>query len=128
MRDRVRLEHLALGRQRRLEFVTEPRFAGPGLRHHRDHLPLSAHRQFERAPHLLEFTLAPDELRQSAPRGKLEMGPQCPESDHFVNFNRFADAFDGRRPKRTQVEVALDQPPRMLTHRDRPGRRDRLQP
>jgi hypothetical protein len=40
------------------------------------HLPSSGHLEFERTPHLLEFALAPDELRQPAPLGKFEVCPQ----------------------------------------------------
>jgi hypothetical protein len=73
VRDRVGFEYFARRRYSRLELMEEPRLAGAGFRDHRDDLPVTIKREFESAPHMLEFALAPDELRQPASRRKLKM-------------------------------------------------------
>src|SRR6266851_5007619 len=73
VRDRIRFEDFAGRRDSRLELVEQPRLAGARLGHHRDHLPVPAYRQLERALQLLKLALAPDELRQTAPRRALKM-------------------------------------------------------
>jgi len=54
---------------------------------------MPVHRLFECALHLLKLTRAPDELRQPAPRGEIEMAAQRSGCDDFVNVDRFGDAF-----------------------------------
>jgi hypothetical protein len=56
---------------------------------------------------LLQLALAPDEARQPAPRGQLEMRPQRAEPRHLVDIDRLADALDRHRPQGVQLEVAL---------------------
>ena len=76
----------------------------------------------------LHLALAPDELRQPAPRRALQPRAQRPEPGHLVNIDRLADAFDLGRPQRLEREIALDQLARLLADCDRAGRRERLHP
>jgi hypothetical protein len=78
VRHGIGFEQLAFARQRRLELVEQPRLSGARLSHHGDKLPLPGSRAFKRALHLLKLEIAADELRQPAPRGKLEMPTERP--------------------------------------------------
>jgi hypothetical protein len=49
-------------------------------------------RLFERAPHMLELALAPDELRQSVPRRELKMVSERAEPDHLEHLDRRTEA------------------------------------
>ena len=126
MRHRVGFEQLALGRQRRLELVEQPRLAGARLRHHRDDLPVPGHRQFERVLHLLKLALAPDERREPAPRGDIEMAAQRAGSHDLVNVDRFGDSFNFGWSQAAQLEIAFDQAPRLFADDDAVRRRRAL--
>jgi len=53
--------------------MVEARLPGTGFGNDCDELPAPTHGEFERVMHLLQFALASDELRQSAPRSYVKM-------------------------------------------------------
>ena len=56
------------------------------------------------------------------------MRPQRPSAHHLVHLDRGVEPFDGRRPQRLELEVALAQSLRRLTGRYRSRRRRGLHP
>src|SRR6266851_5099685 len=128
MRHRVGFEHLAIAWQHRLELIDQPRLAGSRLRHRGDNLTVTAARQLQRTLHLGNFALAPDELRQPAPRRQFEMTVQRSDTDHLVDVYRLFDAFDFSRTQLAQLEITFDQVPRIFADDYAARRRGRLHP
>jgi hypothetical protein len=126
VRHRVSFERPATGRQRRLEFVEQPRLAGAGLRHHRDDLPVPGSCLFERALQLLKLTLAADEPREAAPRGDIEMAARRPGCSDVVDVDRTADPFDFRRSEAAQLKITFHQTPRVFADHNAVRRRHAL--
>jgi hypothetical protein len=67
--------------------------------------------------------IAPDELRESAPRRTLQTRAQRPQPDDLEHVDRFRQAFDPRRSHRFEREVAFAQLARRFGDRDRSNRR-----
>ena len=84
--------------------------------------------QLQCALHLGHFPLAANELRQPPPRRKFKMAAQRSSADHLVDVDWLADAFDLGRPEVAQLEVTLDQTPRILANYDATCWRNRLHP
>ena len=120
VRYRVGFQQFTFGRQHCLEFVKQPRFAGAGLGHHRDDLPLTALRQVERALHLRKLRFAPDEPRQPAPRRQLKVASQGTCANHPSASTGASSPLYRRRPQCPELEVPLARSLRHLTPRSNP--------
>src|SRR5258705_6700571 len=83
-------------------------------------------RLLQRALQLLKVALAADELRESAPRGEIEMAAQRSGCDDFVNADRFGDSFKFGRSQVAQLEITLDQASRVCADDDTVRRRRAL--
>ncbi len=128
VRHRIGFQHLAVAGQHCLELIHQPRLAGSRLRHRRDDLALACPGQFQRTLHLGHFALAPDELREPAPRCQFEMPTQRSDTRHLVDIDRLAHALDFSLPEVAQFEVALDQTTCFLADYDATRRRHGLHP
>ena len=126
VRHRVGFEQFTFRRQLRLELVEQARFAGAGLRYHRHDLPVSDHRQFKGALHLLKLVRASDELGQPAPCGEIEVAARRPGCDDLVNVDRFGDSFNFGRSQAAELKITFDEAPRIFTDDDPIGRRRAL--
>ena len=118
MRDRVGFKQFAFRWYGRLEFVHEPRLASAGFGNERSDLAMSPASQFKCALELREFLVATDELCQTAPRRKLEMGAQRTETGHFIYVHPLGHALDWAWAEGTQFEIALNQSARFLADRN----------
>ena len=78
--------------------MEEARLPGAGFGTDCDELPAPTHGEFERVPHLLQFALAPDELRQSAPSSYVKMPAQGSCAQHFINVDRLGNPLGRRWP------------------------------
>ena len=130
VRDRVRFEHFAFGRQSRLELVDTAatcrcRPPPPPQRSARARSsPVRA-----RAASAASSRSRPTNLRQPAPRGELEVRraaarrapPRKRRSVRSIPLTAVG-------PSARKLEVALEQSPRLLAHRDRTRRRGGLHP
>jgi hypothetical protein len=79
MGDRVSLQHSTAALRNGLELEEQARLADTRLADRRDDLTMATAGEFEGIPHLLQFGLPADELRQSAPRRHLQTRAQRPE-------------------------------------------------
>jgi hypothetical protein len=128
MRDCGRLKHHAIGRARLLELVQQARLADARLADYSDYLTMAVVRHFERAADLLDFVQAPDKLRKSAFNRNFKMALRWAGPPSLHKHSEERSTFDSQCSQRLQVEIAFDQHPGLIAHRNRAGGRDRLQP
>ena len=89
---------------------------------------MAPHRLFQRVSHLLQLALTPDKPGQAASPRQLEMGPQPSRPEHLMDFDRRADALNGRRSQIAQLEITVAEFGGGLADCNRAGWRDRFHP
>ena len=84
----------------------------------REDLPVSAHRQFERALHLRKLALAADERGEATPRCDIEVTARRPGCHDLENIDGPGDPFDFGWPQPVQFKITFDQAPRLFADDD----------
>src|SRR5450755_3029269 len=102
------------------KFKEQPRLAYARIRHRRDNLPMARCCAISSSLHRLNLAFAAHELGQTAAGRPLQARPQLPETRHLIQVDWFADAFDFGWTQRLDLEISLDEFPRLLTDGDRP--------
>src|SRR5215471_4529722 len=87
MRDCRRLNHQAIGWPCLLELVQQARLAYARLADYGDDLATTDASQFERAPNLLDFVLAPDKLRKSTLNRNLKVTLKRARPRHLIGIH-----------------------------------------
>src|SRR5713101_3252509 len=99
--------------------MEEAGLADSRVAHHSDDLSAAGLGEVERFLELLHLTLPTYKPRQPPPSGDLEPCPQGANPKHLVEVDRFADAFDGCRAERLELEIPLRQFVSVLADYDR---------
>ncbi len=121
MRDAASFEDRDAARATALdELGAQARLAGARLGHHAHHLTAAAASAFERRLENGHVAVAPDERGEPAGARTIEAGAKRPHGFEVEERDRLAHAFDLGAPQILQLEVALDEPRRVLGETDVP--------